>query len=484
MKRFFTTLSMLLAALMLSVSCDQFSGLETPDDNQGESNQPGNNTGGENNGIPSIPNGSESVSQLTPGQHKQRLEEIGMEFLSYFNAEEQQELADAILALAEVWDEDLEEDVAQTEVSFNNSFVDVGSRAMMTSMLGIAQGSPMAMVEFATRAASEDFIVDINEYGGMCLSYDGEFEEWKDTGDAKNNEIKIVWPDNYMAYVTWNNSNKIWECTIDDVRYRVYVPSEINFAITSKNKNLVTVSVYPKLTDNYSIAPDVKVTITGGFVYNVKSSADPKGLNVQFTMSKGQKLLVSAAATIAINDFTDPNNWYYEDSYSWEDGYGNTYYENRSYYDPAIYLVENAKTGQFQVDILGLTMVGMGDYRTIYDTMERYDDQDWDESKWADKMVELINKEAECKLFYNDTKEKVCDIVAQKYKWTDEYWYWNGYEYVSVKEDYYSAEPILLFPDGSKYSFENYFTSKGFQKLIEAFWQIVEEYYNLVGEEF
>ena len=99
-------------------------------------------------------------------------------------------------------------------------------------------------------------------------------------------------------------------------------------------------------------------------------------------------------------------------------------------------------------------------------------------------MVELINKEAECKLFYNDTKEKVCDIVAQKYKWTDEYWYWNGYEYVSVKEDYYSAEPILLFPDGSKYSFENYFTSKGFQKLIEAFWQIVEEYYNLVGEEF
>ncbi len=550
---------MLLAAMMLSTSCEQIPGLElpngddteqTPDDGnngedegekpgdkpsqgedegdepndkpsqgegegnepgegegegtepgdgtepgEGEGNEPGNQPGeGENegeenpNGKPDQP-GEGGVSSLTPGQHKQRLEQIGLDFLSYFNAEEHKELIDAMIALSDVWGiaEEVEPQPMQPMPTDRPEEEYTRTRAMMSAIMGIAKGSPAAMVEFATRAADESTILDLNDYGGTIFTFDTKNEEWVEGTGAKGNEIKASWPDNYGATITWSNSSKYWDYQTPEDYYddyiRVYIPSEINFVITSGSKTLATIDVEPQLTDNYTLAPNAKVTFPGGFVYNIKSSANATGINAQVTFSKGSQLLMSAAATIAINDFTDPDNWYYEDDYVWEDEFGNQYQDR--WYDPTMYMIEHAKTGQFQIDLLDLSIVGSGDFRKIYDTAESFDDDEedgWNSNAWANAMVDVINKEAKCYLFYNDTNEKVCDVVAQKTKWTDEYYDWETDQYVT--EDMYAFEPIMLFPDDSKYSFESYFTKKKFNSLIEAFEALVEAYAKLLPEDY
>ena len=529
---------MLLAALMLSTSCEQLP-FEPKDDNteqtpdagdngedegekpadkpgegegegnepdqgdqpgEGEGNEPGEGEGEGNEPGNNDQPGEGGVSSLTPGQHKQRLEQIGIEFLSYFNAEEHQELIDAMIALSDVWgiSEEVESmpmpmdsvmppyDKGEMDFEFSGSD-STRTRAMMSAIMGIAQGSPAAMVDFATRAADESTILDLNDFGGMILTYDTENEEWIEDAGAAHNEIKASWPDNYGATITWTNSNKFWDYQTPENYYddyiRVYIPSDINFVITSGNKTLVTIDVEPQFTDNYTLAPNVKATLPGGFVYNVKSSASATGVNAQVTFSKGSKLLMSGAVTIAINDFTDPDNWYYEDDYVWEDEYGNQYQDR--WYDPTMYMIEYAKTGQFQIDLLDLSIVGAGDFRKIYDSAESFDDDvegGWNSNAWADTMVDVINKEAKCFLFYNDTNEKVCDVVAQKTKWTEEYYDWETNQYVT--EDMYAFEPIMLFPDGSKYSFESYFTEKKFKSLIEAFEALVEAYAKLLPEDY
>jgi hypothetical protein len=64
---------------------------------------------------------------------------------------------------------------------------------------------------------------------------------------------------------------------------------------------------------------------------------------------------------------------------------------------------------------------------------------------------------------YNDTKEKVADIVANTSVYYD-----DGYAD-------YDVEPILLFPDGSKFAFEEYFTERAFRDLLERIEELAEE---------
>jgi hypothetical protein len=71
---------------------------------------------------------------------------------------------------------------------------------------------------------------------------------------------------------------------------------------------------------------------------------------------------------------------------------------------------------------------------------------------------------------YNDTKELVADVamrVAKEYDdWDDEY--------------YYYLEPVLVFSDGSKYTFYEYFTERAFGDLIEEIGEIAEYYEDMI----
>jgi hypothetical protein len=109
-----------------------------------------------------------------------------------------------------------------------------------------------------------------------------------------------------------------------------------------------------------------------------------------------------------------------------------------------------------------LTLHAKGDFRGVIEEIEKIDAID-DEKKFYKKLCDLVNDKVKAVALYNDTNERVADVVMQVA--SDDGW--DGLEYY--------IEPILLFPDGSKYAFEDYFTEHAFGDLIDRIEEIVEE---------
>lgn len=79
-------------------------------------------------------------------------------------------------------------------------------------------------------------------------------------------------------------------------------------------------------------------------------------------------------------------------------------------------------------------------------------------------VCDLVNEKVKLIIAYNDTDEKVADIILQ----------------VSRDDEDYYVEPILLFPDGSKYAFENYFTETAFGDLIDAIEELADDFEDMM----
>ena len=145
-----------------------------------------------------------------------------------------------------------------------------------------------------------------------------------------------------------------------------------------------------------------------------------------------------------------------------------------------MYFAENVKSGSAQIDILELSIVASGDFKGMYEEMLEYDekydyyDDEWNylpdvAEKYYNKVCDCINDNVSVVIVYNDTKEKVADIVMNVASYYDDY-----------DEAYrYYLEPILLFPDGSKFAFEEYFTERAFGNLIDRLEQMAEHFDDL-----
>lgn len=147
------------------------------------------------------------------------------------------------------------------------------------------------------------------------------------------------------------------------------------------------------------------------------------------------------------------------------------------YIDPSEYFVENVKSGAVQLDVLNVSFIAQGDFKNLYHKVEELDDiygndgyyDDEKEKKYYNEVCDLINDNVKAVIIYNDTKEKIADVVMQVT--SDSYYGYNEY-YI---------EPILLFPDGSKYAFEDYFTERAFGDLFDAIEELAEEFENVMG---
>ena len=489
MKKVLRYLSVIAIAAMTMVACEELTGdINKPDDpntenpndpnNPDDPNDPDNPNNPEDPNDPEDPNNPENPnnpedpnnpenpnnpnnpnnpgdgsdgtvdSDLTPGQHKSKLENIALEFVNYFNPSDVVDIYKSLSMLAEYL-EYIEEDEVVESIGFDNAFVDNATRA-------VKNFSPAGFMQFATRVADR-IIIDINDpeqnpLAGHCYTYDGD--EWQESSIGNENSIKVVW-DNATATVVWSDMQKaeIYEY-LDDVEYVAYVPKKINFVMTINGVEQLSMNITTTITDIQTIAINAEVKINGGYVIVTDNSADSKGVETHASIKKNGKLLCSATAVVAINDFTDIDNWYYN--------YCDDYYgECRTYIDPTYYFVENVKTGTAQMQILNLSIMAEGDFRNMYKTIDELD-CDSDKS-FCDAVCNIVNEKVKAVAVYNDTKEKVADIVANTSVYYD-----DGYAD-------YDVEPILLFPDGSKFAFEEYFTERAFRDLLERIEELAEE---------
>lgn len=373
-----------------------------------------------------------NASTLTPGEHKAKLEDIAVEFIGYVDLADFEEILDTIYCLAEYLEYD--EEYAYNELA-----------------MGIKNLSPIHFQRFATRAL-EEVIIDINdpEYNPLAgYVYEWNGDEWEES-KGQSHTIVIKW-DDAVATASWGETTR-QEWTFRELEKKtiVYVPNSLTLNVKIDNKEHLNIVAKPNITDSKTLAPSVEVSLNGGYLISASVKADSRGLETHSSIKKGNKTLLNANTVVAINDFTDIDNWLKTEGE---------------------YFADQIKSGKVQIDILNLSIVGAGDFKDLLTDIDEiteglYGDE-YDAERWRRKMedvCDLVNEKVKLVIAYNDTDEKVADIVLQ----------------VSRDDEDYYVEPILLFPDGSKYAFENYFTETAFGDLIDAIEELADDFEDMM----
>lgn len=475
------TRAAIIMALLFASACTPVDSGNIPDngdinnENNGGTNNENGGTNNENGGTNNENGGTNNEnggtggndefgeSALTPGQHQQRLEDIAIEFIGYFNPEDVNDIYDS----AERFDELLD--------YFEEPTAAYAAKLVPSAIKTAASLSPAKLADLVTRTISEDIIIDpndgeLNPYAGYCYTFNALTYKW-DRTRIEANAIRFCWGNDTMN-ITWTNCKKWdWDNVDDGEHYIVYVPANIEFSLTIDGVEHANISITTNLTDNQTMAPTATMTINGGYEISVALDANPKGVSVTASISKNDKNLMNGAMVVAINDLTNPDNWIY--SY-WCDNCA----ENHTDIDPSEYFLEQVKTGEAQIQVLDFAILISGDFKGMYKTFDNiYENYDGEEE--SNKICEQLNEKVQAVAIYTDTKEKVADIKWQAYladEWYDE---WDGQWY-----RYYSEEPILVFPDDSKFAFDRFFTERAFSSLIdvaEEFAQTADDLFNFGG---
>lgn len=430
MKRLFTLLALCAMSLATFSACTQT--------NEGDPSP-----------IPTPP--GPAPSELTPDEHKQKLESIAMQLVDEFNPADFNTLTESLASLA-----------SYLPFEEEDEWGDSGEAEEVTQAL--KSGSVSALTSAITRA-SEQFIIDANDGAIEVEGYRYTFDE---SGEPSYEElgrtgvVEVAW-DNAVATFTWgeNDGRYTYYFEEEDVEYIVEVPSYINVSLKINEVEHLNINVEPKVIDNYTFAPKLTIKIYGGYEVVTEVNADSQKLNHNTTLNKNAKKLISATSEFYINGFTNPDNWLAEYDY------GNGYVETG--YDPEEYFNNNVTSAQFRYDVLALSIIGScSDVKAMKAEAEMLDNNDYGEDYTAyyTEVAAIMNKYLDIIAVYNDTNEKIADIKWQSF-------YYEEYDEYYDLVLYVGCEPILVFPDGSKFSLEQFFTMEDFEDLFE---QISEKF--------
>lgn len=441
MKKLFKLVALCAMALATLSACEE--GMPTqpqPDDTENPEN-PGT---GEKPG--------DSTSPLTPDEHKQKLENIAIEFVDEFDTADFEALIGSLSYF-----EDLFEVDDELVEGPGDEYIDEATRALKSF-------SVAGLINAVTRA-SEQFIFDINDedfdFNGAVIDFTEESEEPSFEYDGNLGECVVKWEDS-VATFAWGETKGQYTYIDEeeDVEYIVKIPAYINLSLKISGVEHLNINVEPNITDNHTYAPKITIKLNGGYEIVCENIADNQKLSCAYSLSKNGKRLAGAVAAASIKDFTNPENWYYE----YFDDYYNEYVTEIA---PDIYFEKNVTNGSIQIDILTLTLTAAGDFTGMYDKIEELDSKYiwWDdegnyyedqEKAYYNDLCELINNTVEFIALYNDTNEKIADIKVQPRRSVND---------VDGDIDY-EIDLVLVFPDGSKHVMQDYFTADSFEDLM------------------
>ena len=425
MKKFIFSTIILVSAMSLAVSCDK-------------------NNDDSKLGIKD----DYTASELTPDAHKAKLEEIAIEFVNYFNPSDAEELLTSAMSLVEymeVFSYGIEGEAQEDAFMGVNSLV-----------RGIREFSGSELAEFATRAA-EDIIIDpsdteTNPFAGKCFEFDGS--EWQ-VSDGAAKSVMFKWDDS-VALLCWDGATEVeYYDEVEDVNIVMLVPTEIEITIKINGTEHLYVALESE-GDDKSWSPKSTVRLYGGYEYESSSKTDDKGVEAKTSLAKNGKTIISMATVVAIDNLINVDEWMLE------------YYEKYNEIDLSEFVADNVRNGSAQIDILSLSILATGDFKGMYQQIEEYGKTYEYSKEYYDKVCALINDKVELIIVYNDTKEIIAEVVMQ-----------------TVEEEYfdelsYYLEPVLLFPDGSKFAFEDYFNEHAFGDFMDKLIEIAEQFNDML----
>lgn len=241
----------------------------------------------------------------------------------------------------------------------------------------------------------------------------------------------------------------------DTYHFEVLVPEKINATLTKNGADFAKVEVaftrkfnesgVSLTTDCFQVTSTV--TIDGHSVVIEKSGYDAASgkAGVSYTLKKGADEMIrfTATADVKVELVTENNQW--NDGASYDD-----------YVYPEFTL---AKNFDVYLDVLGQLQVAgkCTDGVALAEYIDNFYDADTDSQ--AERAVDNINNYLDLGIYYDKSVTRQADIIMDYYVYTDDY---DGYSW-------YELEPIIKFPDGSKYAFYEYFDEDSFSGLSNSF---------------
>lgn len=229
--------------------------------------------------------------------------------------------------------------------------------------------------------------------------------------------------------------------------------------------------------DGLTLAPEVTVTLNGGYVAAAKVNADPKQVTANASFTKNGTQIVDAYAKMVCDGLTDPDNWIVEEEYDWNgDGVIDDTY---TYIDPEDHIVDHVKTGEGYVTVMGLKLTLSGDIAKIIQQVNAI--ADTSTATGSQQEADAYNTNAKAKLAYTADNSTMADVKMQSYSYKDYIYVWNpdtqtGDNQVVTR---YDIEPVLEFADGSKIAIEEY-VETGFDSLTKTFEDLADAYMDLI----
>ena len=225
-----------------------------------------------------------------------------------------------------------------------------------------------------------------------------------------------------------------------------YATFNINLAsITNENFNLST----SRLSFNSTIE------FNNGYKFSFGQVAyAPTKASASFAIAKNNVSLISAVTSTDINDIPSLN-------ISDADAYEDIDIEDSNF---------NLTKAYVKFDILGkVQMQGtLSDVRKYVEYIDAAE-ENYDNERTFKSYINQANSLADINLFYGSSV-KQASVILEPFE-----------DYAYGNESYWTAEPIIIFYDGSSYStFEAFFNDKDFKDAIKTFENLIESFENML----
>lgn len=416
-------LAMLLFAAMVSmatVSCSD----------SGDNNEGGNGNGGNGGGTPG--------DTISASEQKKRLESIANEFVDKINADQFTNL----------------KEIAEAIDGADNSAISDWADACMDACLVETKGDTVCSYLFVASNFTGSFVLDGNKWTLSNDKVDNLQFKFKDKEgkdcvlklehSGKETKIHHESFDRVEYRYIWNEYSTPSEYTHRDID-SLSIPENITVTLTQGGKTVVSTDIHTTLTvgsgDIDLTRDEVEVTISSTVndykleLQKALYSKSEKASVQSFVITKDSEELISLSAEVAF-DISNPNN-------------------------PV------CKSGSFEVKVLGGKARVAGnvtDGKALQDCLNKAYDNNQNDEEYK-RYIEEVNSYAPVKLYLDNSDKYAATVCLKPFK-----------EDPDENHSSWTCEPVLVFNDGSSYTFVEYFDEESFKNVIKKVEDLIEDF--------
>lgn len=398
-------------------------------------------------------NVSEST-KLTPDEHKEKLEKIGLDAIAKVNAADHEDLLRTMDYFYEIVDNsnlEVERDESATAVA-----------GMLKAAASICKQNNLGGISHF--ASPQNDLYAAAQYYGI-YTYDESRNRWRRTDSENSLEFHFENQvgDPVVISVSASGSETFVDLYEDGgTRYQAMIPEHAEGKVELDGETLFSLSSDLNVNNSNRTA-DISVTfVANGYEYKQEIHATPSNASTDLSLTINGDRILSANASVDGEDMTTE-----EQINDLVDGYGD-----------AQDLFKGA-TAEVHIMDDAIIRASCSNIKALVDLLddldESYDWREQEEQEYNDKVAEAYNKYMTAELYYTDGDNVIATLSMQSY--FEPYDYYYGYE--DEEDGYYDYEPVITFvSDESTFSMESYFDDVSFNDLINSAEDLADEYEN------